>query len=219
MTLRPSVSSINSCRHAGQLRLSVRIASARGRSRPSHRTKLTVMAMYFSVLDQVSTTVKWTSNTDVPIGVEPAPPRQHLTCYTSKPRYSFKPSILHPSIQTGWESAHPICLVVGKRAVTLVTLFCHGLSSLVWFNVCFSFFLSVLLLRWTASSLPRSAGSKSSSLPASARSGLSAMLCVDGSALERHGDCPVQSIVHVFDFSYSIDINLNGSFLIVVFFY
>ena len=131
VTLRPSVSSINSCRHAGQLRLSVRIASARGRSRPSHRTKLTVMAMYFSVLDQVSTTVKWTSNTDVPIGVEPAPPRQHLTCYTSKPRYSFKPSILHPSIQTGWESAHPICLVVGKGAVTLVTLFCHGPSSLV----------------------------------------------------------------------------------------
>ena len=47
------------------------------------------------------------------------------------------------------------------------------------------------------SSLPRSAGAKSSSLPASARSGLSAMLCVDGSAMERQADCPVQSIVHV----------------------
>lgn len=46
-------------------------------------------------------------------------------------------------------------------------------------------------------SLPRSAGAKSSSLPASARSGLSVMLCVDGSAMEHHADCPVQSIVNV----------------------
>jgi len=48
-------------------------------------------------------------------------------------------------------------------------------------------------------SLPRSVACKSSSLPASARTGLSSMLCVDTSALER-SNCSspvVQSIVHV----------------------
>lgn len=62
-------------------------------------------------------------------------------------------------------------------------------------------------IRCLNSSLPRSAGSKSSSLPASARSGLSAMLCVDGSAMERHADFPVQSIVNV------IIVKFNSVFL------
>jgi len=48
-------------------------------------------------------------------------------------------------------------------------------------------------------SLPRSVACKSSSLPANARTGLSSMLCVDTSALDR-SNCSspvVQSIVHV----------------------
>lgn len=82
--LRLSDSSINRCRHGARLRLSGLTVWARVKSHQSHWMKWTATATSLFVVDQVNITVKWINRTDVPVDVEPAPPRQLLTCCISK---------------------------------------------------------------------------------------------------------------------------------------
>ena len=106
--LRPSDSSIIRCRHAGRLQHFVLTASVRARNRPNLPTKSTVTVMLLFGLVQVTiNTVKWISNTDVPIDVEPAPPNLLLTCCISKRSFYYRvnpmaDALASQTAETGW---------------------------------------------------------------------------------------------------------------------